>query len=121
MFIRRPWLLSTTLFAVFSLLTSFAAAQNISTAQLSGIVRDPQGAVVPNAAITITDATRGFSRTTVSDGQGNYQLLLLPPGSYTVTASSPGFSKLIEQNVVLTTGQEAELPLGNLCTGMRFS
>jgi len=117
MFIRRPWLFSISISASFLLLTGFAVAQNISTAQLNGIVRDPQGAVIPNAAITITDTSRGFSRTTLSDSQGNYQLLLLPPGSYTVTASSPGFSKLIEQNVVLTTGQEAELPLALVIGG----
>ncbi len=117
MFLRRPWLFSISISASFLLLTGFAVAQNISTAQLNGIVRDPQGAVIPNAAITITDTSRGFSRTTLSDSQGNYQLLLLPPGSYTVTASSPGFSKLIEQNVVLTTGQEAELPLALVIGG----
>jgi len=108
-FTPKPWLFPVS-FALF-LLTILASGQNISTAQLNGVVRDPQGAVIPNAMITITDASKGFSRTTTTDGQGNYQLLLLPPGSYTVTASSPGFSKLVEQNVVLTTGQEAELPL----------
>ncbi len=92
-------------------------AQNISTAQLNGVVRDPQGAVVPNAAITVTDASKGYSRSTVSDGQGNYQVLLLPPGTYTVTVSSPGFAKLIEQNVTLTIGQQAELPLGLAISG----
>ena len=58
-----------------------AMAQSVSTAQLNGTVRDPAGAVVVGAAITVADASKGFSRSTVSDGQGNYQLLLLPPGS----------------------------------------
>ncbi len=117
MFIPKPWLFPLCLAAAFFLLTTLASTQNISTAQLNGVVRDPVGAVVPNAIVTITDPSKGFSRTTTSDGQGSYQLLLLPPGSYTVTASSPGFSKLVEQNVVLTTGQQAELPLALVIGG----
>jgi hypothetical protein len=35
-------------------------AQNISTAQLAGAVRDPQGAVIPGATVTIADPSRGF-------------------------------------------------------------
>jgi outer membrane receptor protein involved in Fe transport len=86
-------------------------AQNISTAELHGTVNDPSGAVIPNAAITIADASKGFSRSTTSDGQGNYQLLLLPPGTYVVTATAPGFDKLTEGHVVLTVGERAELRL----------
>ena len=111
MFTRRPWLFPVSFAAVLILLTALATAQNISTAQLSGVVRDPQGAVVPNAAVIVTDPSKGFSRSTTTDGQGNYQVLLLPPGSYTVTVTSPGFSRLVEQNVILTTGEQAELPL----------
>jgi outer membrane receptor protein involved in Fe transport len=84
-------------------------AQNISTAQLNGSVRDPTGAVVPGATVTVADASKGLTRTTTSDAQGNYQLLLLPPGSYTVTANAPGFAKTTESNVVLTVGEQASL------------
>ncbi len=111
MFTRRPWLFPISVAAALFLVAILASAQNISTAQLNGVVRDPQGAVVPNASVTISDASKGFYRAGTTDGQGNFRLLLLPPGAYTVTANSPGFSKLIEQNVVLTTGQEAELSL----------
>ncbi|HEY1965970.1 MAG TPA: carboxypeptidase-like regulatory domain-containing protein, partial [Acidobacteriaceae bacterium] len=86
-------------------------AQNISTAQLNGTVHDPSGAVVPGAVITIEDVSKGFSRTTTSDGEGNYQMVLLPPGTYTVTVTSPGFNKLVEPNVILTIGEQAHLPL----------
>ncbi|HEY1993770.1 MAG TPA: TonB-dependent receptor [Edaphobacter sp.] len=86
-------------------------AQNISTAELHGTVHDSSGAVIPNVAITIVDASKGFSRATTSDGQGDYQLLLLPPGTYVLTATAPGFAKLTETNVVLTVGERAELRL----------
>lgn len=87
------------------------AAQNIATAQLHGTVQDQTGAVIPNAGIEVSDPSKGFSRETTSDSQGNYQLLLLPPGRYTVTATAPGFAKLTDTNVVLTVGEQAELAL----------
>jgi len=86
-------------------------AQNISTAQLNGTVVDPTGAAVPNAAVTIADASKGFSRTTVTDGAGNYQLLLLPPGSYTVAVKAKGFTPVLQRNVTLTVGELAQLPV----------
>ena len=86
-------------------------AQNVSTAQLSGTVRDPSGAVVPNATVVIADPTRGFTRTVVTGPQGDYEALLLPPGTYTVTVTAAGFAQLLDRNVTLTTGQQAELPL----------
>src|SRR5580658_8144848 len=96
---------TTAVAAIFFLPGFFAAslrAQSISTAELHGTVHDPSGAVVPNAAVTIDDPSKGFSRSTTSDSQGDYQLLLLPPGTYTVTVTATGFAKLIEKNVVLT-------------------
>src|ERR1700748_345735 len=84
-------------------------AQNISTAELHCTVHDSSGAVIPNAEITITDASKGFTRTTASDGQGEYRLLLLPPGTYVLTATSAGFAKLTESDVGLTVGARAEL------------
>ena len=100
--------------AIVALACLFSAslqAQNISTAELHGTVHDSSGAVIPNATITIADASKGFSRATTSDGQGDYQLLLLPPGTYVLTVTSPGFAKLTESNVVLTVGERAELRL----------
>jgi Carboxypeptidase regulatory-like domain len=106
--------LPSFLAAVLLLAGLFSAtlqAQNISTAQLNGVVHDQTGAVIANASVTISDESKGFSRTTTSDGQGNYRLLLLPPGSYTVKTTAPGFNTVISKNVVLTTGEQGELAL----------
>ena len=88
-----------------------ARAQNIATAQLNGSVHDQTGAVIPNASVTIANQARGFTRTTASDNGGNFQLLQLPPGGYAVTATAPGFSTYISKNVILTTGEQAQLPI----------
>jgi hypothetical protein len=109
---RHFWL--NALAAVFLLVCFFSTgmqAQNISTAQLNGTVHDQTGAVIPNAAVTITDESKGFSRSATSDAQGNYRLLLLPPGTYTVKATAPGFNTYISKDVILTTGEQGELPL----------
>src|SRR5258708_7546211 len=97
-------------FAVL-LLSAPLSAQNIVTAQLSGSVHDQTGAVITNASITVTDLSKGILRSTRSDAAGNYQLLLLPPGTYTVTAVSAGFTKSISNNIVLTVGEQGVLPL----------
>jgi len=109
---RLFWL--NALAAVFLLVCFFSTgiqAQNISTAQLNGTVHDQTGAVIPNAAVTITDESKGFSRSATSDAQGNYRLLLLPPGTYTVQATATGFNTYVSKNVILTTGEQGELPL----------
>src|SRR3984885_424627 len=112
MLTRSSRLFAIVTAAIFFLGCLFSAtlrAQNISTAELHGTVHDPSGAVVPNAAISIDDPSKGFSRATASDGAGNRPPLLLPPGTYEVTVTAPGFAKLTEKNVVLTVGERAEL------------
>jgi hypothetical protein len=114
MFKRKSRLFFGALAAIFTLAAVFTvslSAQNISTAQLNGTVHDQTGAVIPNASVTISDESKGFSRTTTTDGQGNYRLLLLPPGTYTVKATATGFNTFINTKVILTTGEQAELPL----------
>ena len=113
----RPGILVCIAVLITCLLVQPVVAQNIATAQLSGTVHDPTGAVIPGAEITVTDATKGFSRTTTSDGQGNYQLLLLPPGTYTITATAAGFAKTTATNVVLTVGEQAQLVLNLAISG----
>jgi outer membrane receptor protein involved in Fe transport len=105
---------SCALAALLTLACLFPArlqGQNISTAQINGSVHDQTGAVIPNVSITIANESKGFSRTTTSDAQGNYQLLLLPPGAYTVKAAATGFNTFVNDHVVLTTGELAQLPL----------
>src|ERR1700745_1895483 len=89
-----------------------AMAQNTSTADLHGTVKDPSGAAVPNAKITVRDDSRNIERTVQSNGQGESCFALLPPGTYTMTVQGAGFAKLTAKDVRLTIGQTAELPIG---------
>jgi Carboxypeptidase regulatory-like domain/TonB dependent receptor-like, beta-barrel len=97
-------------YSVLLLITLGAQAQSIATAQLSGTVTDPQGAVVANATVTVRDTAKNFERSTQTNGEGRYQFLLLPPGDYTVNVEAPGFGKVTVRDT-LTVGRVAELPI----------
>jgi len=66
-----------------------------------GTVTDSTGAVVPSAAITVTDLSKGTSVTGQSDSVGQYRVQHLIPGTYNVTAEATGFSKVTTENVVV--------------------
>lgn len=69
-----------------------AQAQSI-TATLEGRVSDSAGATIVGAKVTATNNSRGFSRSVLTNDQGEYRVPLLPAGEYTVTAEPAGFNK----------------------------
>jgi Carboxypeptidase regulatory-like domain/TonB dependent receptor len=91
-------------------LGQLALAQT-TTATLSGVVRDPQGGVIPNAAISAVQIETGQSRQTVSGSAGNYTIPNLPIGAYRITASVPGFKKIVIPSITLQVNQEAQVDL----------
>ena len=93
------------------LLTSLGFAQGAASGDLHVTVKDPNGNLVTNATVTARDSAKAFQRSTTVNTEGEYRLLALPPGRYTVTAEGPGFAKTEVSNVAITVGQMAELPL----------
>ena len=75
------------------LFVSPAAAQQ-ATGTILGTVTDPQGAVVPDVHITVTNTETGIAHPATSDKDGNFHVLDLPIGMYSVTAEHAGFAKL---------------------------
>lgn len=92
-----------------SILSATVFAQASATAELRGKVSDPNGAVVAGATITITDNTKGTSRTVTSDSDGNYVILSLLPSTYTVKIDAKGFASNKVTNVQLEVGQQLAL------------
>src|SRR5882762_1006263 len=80
------WVLLPVLF----LLTSMASGQ-LYTGSISGTVKDPSGAVIVGAKMTVVDSEKGFSFNAVTDSQGHYLVRQLPPGKYNVSARAPNF------------------------------
>jgi hypothetical protein len=82
-----------------------------STADLSGQATDPQGAVVPNVAVTLRNVETNIERTATTDDDGTYQFSGIPPGRYELTANVQGFARIVSSDITLTVGQQAELDL----------
>jgi hypothetical protein len=74
----------------FALFAATAFAQNATTS-LRGVIKDPSGAVVPGATITLVNKAAGQTLTTKSIGSGDYQLQQIPPAKYVITVVAPGF------------------------------
>lgn len=96
--------------APISWLVSIASAQS-STAILSGTVLDPQGAVIPDVDIAITNAGTSQRRETTTDKAGYFVMPLLPPGHYVVTAQRTGFATFRINNVVLRVNDQLALKI----------
>ncbi|HWY20303.1 MAG TPA: carboxypeptidase-like regulatory domain-containing protein [Candidatus Acidoferrum sp.] len=90
----------TLLVGLLLVVCSLVWAQT-GTTSLRGTVYDAKGAVLPGATVTVTDTQTGFSRSAKTDGQGDYQLLQLPPATYTVTVKGGGFATLKQEGVQL--------------------
>ena len=61
--------------------------------------------------VTVTLKGNGPTQTFVTEAEGQYRFLNVPPGTYTVTATLQGFQTVIREGVVVAVGQTVELPL----------
>jgi hypothetical protein len=102
--------------ALLSLATGLHA--QVTTGTILGTVRDPQGAAVPGASVTLADQNKGTSQTVTTDSQGSYIAPFLIPGTYEVSVEIAGFRKHVRRGVVLQVNQRARvdvaLELGGL-------
>jgi hypothetical protein len=89
------------------------------TGSITGTVKDPTGAVVPNANVTITDVGKGFNYTAITDNNGIFTVRNLPPATYTEKVEAPGFTPYERQNIVLQVNSnvEASADLALVSTG----
>src|SRR5580765_3741290 len=98
------------LIVVVLIITTAAFAQSQATTRyIEGRVLDPKEAVVPGATVTVTNQQTGLEKTTTSDTEGNYRIILLPPGPYTVHVSGPGFKQSELRDVNVTVGSKTAL------------
>ena len=82
-----------------------ARAQGVgSSADLTGTVTDPAGAIVPNARVTVVDAAKGIKRVATTDEKGEYRVSGLAPTTYQVSVEHDGFQTEAVKEVVLTVG-----------------
>ena len=97
------WLAGFVAIAMFMALQPSAFAQGFTA--VTGNVSDPTGAVIPGVEVTVENAGTGAARTVITNETGTYTVAQLPPGTYNISASLPGFSTKLLTGVSLPIGE----------------
>ena len=100
------------------LFASESAAQQFTTGVIQGTVTDTTGDSIPGVSVEARHLETNQARTVTSGSDGRYILLQLPPGTYRVTFTLPGFASHVQENVVLTIGQSITLPIAMKVAGV---
>jgi outer membrane receptor protein involved in Fe transport len=100
MLFRNPF--TTAIICGALILLSPTAFSQARIGSIQGTVKDPGGALVPNATITVTQPVTGYKQTTQTDAQGSFKLFNLPFNTYKVRAEANGFQPA-EQSIDLET------------------
>ncbi len=96
----------------FSFLALFVSALTLAQtpqATISGVVTDPQGAVIPGVEVVATNTQTHAKTHTQTNEAGFYSLPSLPIGSYILTAKRAGFRRYVREAITLSTGQALEM------------
>jgi outer membrane receptor protein involved in Fe transport len=92
---------SCALVSLFSLISLTSLYAQTTYATITGTVRDPSGAAIPEAKVTAINAETGVATTTTSNKEGVYTVAQLREGPYVVTVEATGFSEAIAGDVIL--------------------
>jgi hypothetical protein len=95
--------------AFLLLISSGNALAQMERSALSGTVTDQQGNLVPEAKIVATEINTGLQREAASTSKGDYVLVDLPPGIFSVQISKTGFATFRAEQVVQVVGQTRTL------------
>jgi len=93
---------------VAALLTATLPAPGQENAVITGIVTDPSGAAIPNAAITLTNQATQLARQAVSSESGGFNFVNLGVGQYTLVVTAAGFQRFSRTDIVLNVAQTRE-------------
>jgi len=93
----------------FVLLACLSLSAQQITGNIRGTVTDPSGAVIQGSVVTARQAETGLSRTTITDREGNYVLLELPVGHYSLQVAANGFEKYVQDGITLNVNETASV------------
>ncbi|MGD0921849.1 MAG: TonB-dependent receptor [Terriglobia bacterium] len=106
---REVWIRLASCLALLAGFSSSVWAQQFQ-GSFAGTVTDPSGGVVPEVTVTAVEVDKGFSRRVVTLGDGSYEIPLLPPGRYQLSAEKAGFEKTTQGPIELAVN--AHLNIG---------
>src|SRR5262249_27797784 len=98
-----------TLFLV--ILFTFSLAAQAPTGDISGVVSDPSGALVPGVTVTVTNPATNAVRTALTNEAGLYVLRAIPPGVYNLKAELSGFRAVERKNIEVQVGSSNRKPV----------
>ena len=94
------------IFLLFLFGSGLTAASQSTLGSVAGAVRDPSGAVIPNATVVLHRQESNTDRTLTTGPDGSYNGLNLDPGTYTLRVSAPGFTPATAENLRLDVRQQ---------------
>ncbi len=97
-----------TLWSCLTIVAVLCPAQ-VFTANLTGIVADPNQSVMPGVSVRIKNVATNEARQTSTGTEGRYTFSQLLPGTYDVTAEFTGFRSVVQRDIALAANQSAEL------------
>lgn len=81
------------------------------TGSIAGSIKDPSGAMVPNARLTLTNLATRAARKAASDAEGGFLIPQLPPAVYSLVVEAPGFKKSFAGSVLVEVDQITRLDI----------
>src|SRR5436309_480478 len=122
--LSRPFLVVLALFSAFGLM--FAPTVWASpTGSIAGSVKDPSGAVISSAKLTLVNIATNAKVEAASDSNGAFQFLQLTPAVYSLNVEADGFKKLVMEGIVVEVDQithvEATLQVGSVSQTVEVS
>ncbi len=97
--------LATFALGIWVLSAPVGFAQSAGTGTITGAVTDPNGGVVPAAAVVVHNTNTGIDRSIQTNEAGLYTATFLQPGNYEVTVSKTGFDTVVRKDLTLQVGQ----------------
>jgi len=102
--------LTIAVLVLLGIVSTASAQTQITTGVIQGTVADATGSVLAGVTVEARNLATNLARTTITDADGRFIFLQLPPGDYAVKFSQAGFATLVQERVELTVGQSVTLP-----------
>lgn len=117
--VRRTLTVSAAIVGSFFLVSGTGVAQ-VESGRIVGTIYDQNKAVIPSAAVTVTNIATNTSQKAATSAQGEYVITPVDPGVYNISVSALGFKKMVRTGVEIEVGQIARedfsMPIGQSTT-----